>query len=105
MIDVQTPHDLEALSAFGLPVLSRGKTPHPCIRLGEQTLPLAKFLRLFREGAATTFPGSLGDWLMISTTLAAAGRTPERSEELLATLDPERLAAARHMLDDPPAAV
>jgi leucyl/phenylalanyl-tRNA--protein transferase len=98
LIDVQTPHDLEDVPPFGVAIPSAEKTPHPCIRLGELTVSLPHFLQAFKGAAARAFPGTLSDWLMIASTLAAAGRNPGRAESLLAHLKPTQLAAARPML-------
>jgi leucyl/phenylalanyl-tRNA--protein transferase len=98
LIDVQTPHDLENYAAFGLPSRDPDKTPHPCIRLGEQTLALPHFLKLFKAAATATFPGTLSDWLLIASTLALASRKHAQSEALLSQLKPAQLDAARPML-------
>jgi hypothetical protein len=98
LIDVQTPHNLDDLPPFGLPLAFTGKTPHPAIRLGEQTITLPHFLKLFKTAAAVTFPGTLSHWLIIASALSFAARKPDQAPTLLARLNPEQLAAARPML-------
>jgi leucyl/phenylalanyl-tRNA--protein transferase len=68
LIDVQTPHNIEFLRLYGEDPV--GKTPHPCVRVGEQTVPLGIFMRMFCN-AATDFGGNLGHWLAIASRLAA----------------------------------
>jgi leucyl/phenylalanyl-tRNA--protein transferase len=91
MIDVQTPHDPAWLALEGLAprAATAGKTPHPCLRLGEQTLRLSAFLRLLHRAAETRFPGSLQDWVTVAAALAAGKSS---------ALDPAQLHAALPML-------
>jgi leucyl/phenylalanyl-tRNA--protein transferase len=73
LIDVQTPHHLDE---YGLPRELLGKSPHPCIRLGEQHLTISHFLRLFRAAWKFTFPGDVQDWLATAAAFATAARNP-----------------------------
>jgi leucyl/phenylalanyl-tRNA--protein transferase len=60
LIDVQTPHDLDE---EGLP-RAGGKTAHPCVRLGERRLTLARFRRAFEAAWQRSFDGDAEAWLM-----------------------------------------
>jgi leucyl/phenylalanyl-tRNA---protein transferase len=97
MIDVQTPHDLDDFPPFGqaAPV---EKTAHPCIRLGERTIPVRSFMRQLKAAAAETFPGTLHDWLNTAATFAAASRSAADRAALLHSLNPAHLRAAWPLL-------
>jgi len=55
MIDVQTPHDLDP---EGTPRIAPGKTPHPCVRLGEEVLDLPAFMHRFTSVMSDRFDGA-----------------------------------------------
>jgi leucyl/phenylalanyl-tRNA--protein transferase len=59
MIDVQTPHDVDEM---GLP-RPADRTPHPCIRLGERRMSLARFRRAFTAAWHRSFPGDVEAWI------------------------------------------
>ncbi|MGN6370242.1 MAG: hypothetical protein ACTHN5_18455 [Phycisphaerae bacterium] len=67
MIDVQTPHHLDE---NGLPRARNGKTAHPCVRLGEEVITHARFMRWMGAAIHSAFPGTLTEWLEIATGIA-----------------------------------
>ncbi|HVX87158.1 MAG TPA: hypothetical protein VH253_20405 [Phycisphaerae bacterium] len=73
LIDVQTPHHLDET---GLPRQLTGKSPHPCLRLGEEHWTIARFLRIFQTAWREQFSGDLSTWLAAAQILAAARRPP-----------------------------
>lgn len=79
LIDVQTPHHIDE---YGIPRELLGKSPHPCIRLGEQHLTISHFLRLFRIAWQTTFNGDVQDWLAAAAAFAATARNPDAPSPL-----------------------
>jgi hypothetical protein len=60
MIDVQTPHDEETMLELGHP--AKG-TPHPCIRLGEENVPLEEFLEMMDAAWGRAFDGGIQQWI------------------------------------------
>jgi hypothetical protein len=62
MIDVQTPHDLREMD-FLLPGSDLERTPHPCVRLGEQLIPLPRFRRMFEAAWQRAFAGGVEEWV------------------------------------------
>jgi leucyl/phenylalanyl-tRNA---protein transferase len=61
LIDVQTPHDFyeDALRAAGVET----GTPHPCVRLGEQVIPLSRFRGLLAGAWQRAFTGGVEEWV------------------------------------------
>jgi leucyl/phenylalanyl-tRNA--protein transferase len=61
MIDVQTPHDFhfEVLRGLGLDM----GTAHPCVRLGEEVIPISRFRRHFEEAWRRAFKGGAEEWI------------------------------------------
>ena len=94
MIDVQTPHHLDE---NGLPRARNGKTPHPCVRLGEEVITHARFMRWMEAAIHEAFEGTLTDWLEISSALARV-RGGEAAEGALAGIEKERVREAWRML-------
>jgi leucyl/phenylalanyl-tRNA--protein transferase len=63
MIDVQTPHDFEAFDLLSDELRTRQSTAHPCVRLGEQYLPLATFQIQFTMAWRRAFNGGIAEWI------------------------------------------
>jgi leucyl/phenylalanyl-tRNA--protein transferase len=100
LIDVQTPHHLDET---GLPRQLTGKSPHPCLRLGEEHWTIARFLRIFRAAWHEQFPGDLSTWLAAVQTLAATRRCPkflvdQLSPPPIMNVPDDLLRAAAHAL-------
>jgi leucyl/phenylalanyl-tRNA--protein transferase len=91
MIDVQTPHHLDE---NGLPRARHGRTPHPCVRLGEEVITHARFMRWMQAAMKEAFAGTLTEWLQIAAGIAR-GRTGALALE---EVTQERLRAAWPML-------
>ena len=94
MIDVQTPHHLDE---NGLPRARNGKTPHPCVRLGEEVITHARFMRWMQAAMNEGFSGTLTDWLEISTALARM-RGGVTAEAALVGIEKERVRRAWGMM-------
>jgi leucyl/phenylalanyl-tRNA--protein transferase len=83
LIDVQTPHDLDEygdLLHLNIPEpASRtpsARTPHPCLRLGEQVLPVGEFMQHFAAAWKAAFPGAVIQWLAVTQVLAGMQADP-----------------------------
>jgi leucyl/phenylalanyl-tRNA--protein transferase len=99
LIDVQTPHHLDE---YGLPRELLGKSPHPCIRLGEQHLTISHFLRLFKAAWQATFSGGVAEWLAAAATFAEAARDGDRTAGLARIPGDQRRAAWRMLRNNFP---
>ncbi len=78
LIDVQPPHNLDE---YGLPLPRKTGTAHPCIRLGEQHLPLAAYLAAFAAAWKRAFAGGISEWLELASREKARGAVSVRFPE------------------------
>jgi len=80
MIDVQTPHDAAGYAML-MDVVEeelKGKTAHPCVRLGERTVLLRTFLQHFAQGWKKAFSGGVAEWLAVAGAFHKAARSGHR---------------------------
>ena len=94
MIDVQTPHHLDE---NGLPRARNGKTAHPCVRLGEEVITHARFMRWMQAAMNEGFSGTLTDWLENSAAFARI-RSGVAAETALAGIEKEGVRRAWRMM-------
>ena len=63
MIDVQTPHDLRDMDFLAPNLDVQERTAHPCVRLGEQLIPLPRFRRMFETAWQGACAGGVEEWV------------------------------------------
>jgi leucyl/phenylalanyl-tRNA--protein transferase len=87
MMDVQTRHDRDAWG--DVIKASADRSPHPCVRLGEQVAPVEQFMPVFSKIlAAGGFDGA-NSWLAAASVVAQAQKSqntkPSAAYDLLET--------------------
>jgi leucyl/phenylalanyl-tRNA--protein transferase len=60
LIDVQTRHDLDPWEGKPYP---KERSPHPCVRLGEEVWRIERFRRTLARVLGENWPGTIEDWV------------------------------------------
>ena len=94
LLDTQSRHDRDPWTHEPPPP---GQTQHPCVRLGEEVWPVARFMTTFTATLADSGATTPADWVAQARHLASASRAFRQSPVAAATLRQEIAADPRLM--------